>query len=173
MKEEATLSDDISEDIDEFELWQSSREDGVNDVRDPISYWHERKRRYPRLSRMALDFLTIQPMSAECERMFAAAGRMVTPLRSRLDVDIIGMCQVLRSWLRAGVIDDPDVSLLPTENGSGDGADEGSWVELGCEKRGRESGSEIAQLGDQRLQPVSIQLNLTDNSSTPLERVVD
>ena len=80
VKEEATLPDDINEDIDKLELWQSSWEDGDNDVRDPISYWHERKRRYPRLSRMALDFLTIQPMSAECERIFAAAGRMVTPL---------------------------------------------------------------------------------------------
>ncbi|KAG7000877.1 putative AC transposase [Fusarium oxysporum f. sp. conglutinans] len=126
VKEEATLSDDINEDTNELELWQSSWEDGDNDVRDPISYWHERKRRYPRLSRMALDFLTIQPMSAECERMFAAAGRMVTPLRNRLDADIIGMCQVLRSWLRAGVIDDLDVSLLPTENGRGDRAEEGS-----------------------------------------------
>ncbi|EGU89475.1 hypothetical protein FOXB_00005, partial [Fusarium oxysporum f. sp. conglutinans Fo5176] len=135
VKEEATLSDDINEDINELELWQSSWQDGDNDVRDPISYWHERKRRYPRLSRMALDFLTIQPMSAECERMFAAAGRMVTPLRNRLDADIIGMCQVLRSWLRAGVIDDLDVSLLPTENGSGDGANERSWVEVGCDEK--------------------------------------
>ncbi|RKK21329.1 hypothetical protein BFJ67_g17332 [Fusarium oxysporum f. sp. cepae] len=136
VKEEATLSNDINEDINELELWQSSWEDGDNDVRDPISYWHKRKRRYPRLSRMALDFLTIQPMSAECERMFAAAGRMVTPLRNRLDADIIGMCQVLRSWLRAGVIDDLDVSLLPTENGSGDGTEEGSWVEVGCDEKG-------------------------------------
>ncbi|KAG5776065.1 hypothetical protein H9Q73_010264 [Fusarium xylarioides] len=97
---------------------QLSGEDGDNDVRDPISYWHERKRRYPRLSRMPLDFLTIKPMSAECERMFAAAGRMVTPLRNRLDADIIGMCQVLRSWLRARVINDLDVLLLLTENSS-------------------------------------------------------
>jgi hypothetical protein len=43
---------------------------------------------------------------------------MVTPLRSRLDADIIGMCQVLRSWLRAGVIDDLDVLLVPTEKNS-------------------------------------------------------
>ncbi|KAG7433851.1 putative AC transposase [Fusarium oxysporum f. sp. raphani] len=43
VKEEATLSDDINEDINELELWQSSWEDGDNDVRDPISYWHERK----------------------------------------------------------------------------------------------------------------------------------
>ena len=87
---------------------------------------------------MALDFLTIQPMSAECERLFAAAGRMVTPLRSRLDADIIGMCQVLRSWLRAGVIDDLDELFLPVEESTGTGADETSWVAMGCEDKERE-----------------------------------
>ncbi|TDJ70675.1 hAT transposon family protein, partial [Pseudomonas putida] len=92
---------------------------GDGDVRDPLSYWHERRRRYPRLSRMALDFLTIQAMSAECERLFSAAGRMVTSLRSRLDADMIGMCQVLRSWLRAGVIDDLDVLLVPVDQCNG------------------------------------------------------
>ncbi|KID81808.1 HAT dimerization [Metarhizium guizhouense ARSEF 977] len=126
VKEEVCSPAGIDEDVDELELWQSSREDRDSDVRDPIAYWHERRRRYPRLSRMALDFLTIQPMSAECERLFAAAGRMVTPLRSRLDADIIGMCQVLRSWLRAGVIDDLDVMLLPVEAIAGEGPAEGT-----------------------------------------------
>ncbi|OWT42269.1 reverse transcriptase [Pochonia chlamydosporia 170] len=120
VKEEGSSPARIDVDVDELELWQSSREDGDSDIRDPITYWHERRRGYPRLSRMALDFLTIQPMSAECERLFAAAGRMVTPLRSRLDADIIGMCQVLRSWLRAGVIDDLDVLLLPVETVDGE-----------------------------------------------------
>ncbi|EJP69829.1 restless-like transposase [Beauveria bassiana ARSEF 2860] len=106
---------DGEDDEDELELWHSSWEDGDGDVRDLLSYWHERRRRYPRLSRMAMDFLTIQAMSAECERLFSAAGRMVTPLRSRLDADMIGMCQVLRSWLRAGVIDDLDVLLVPVD----------------------------------------------------------
>lgn len=109
------VNSDVDEDIDELELWQSSWEDGEGDVRDPLEYWHERRRRYPRLSQMALDFLTIQAMSAECERLFSAAGRMVTPLRSRLDADVIGMCQVLRSWLREGVIEDLDALLVPTE----------------------------------------------------------
>ena len=107
-------NDDV-DDVDELELWQSSWEDGDGDVRDPLEYWHERRRRFPRLSRMALDFLTIQAMSAECERLFSAAGRMVTPLRSRLDADMIGMCQVLRSWLREGVIEDLDLLLVPPD----------------------------------------------------------
>jgi len=130
-KEELTGSrcfdgtDDVDDVVDELELWQSSWEDGDSDVRDPLEYWHECRRRYPRLSRMALDFLTIQAMSAEYERLFSAAGRMVTPLRSRLDADIIGMCQVLRSWLREGVIEDLDVLLVPPDR-CGDAADVGS-----------------------------------------------
>jgi hypothetical protein len=64
---------------------------------------------------MALDFLTIQPMSAECERLFSAAGRLVTPLRSRLEVDIIWMCLVLRSWIQAKIIDDLDPLFVPTQ----------------------------------------------------------
>lgn len=56
---------DGEDDEDELELWQSSWEDGDGDVRDPLSHWHERRRRYLRLSRMALDFLTIQAISAE------------------------------------------------------------------------------------------------------------
>ncbi|KAM3519495.1 hypothetical protein MY4038_009771 [Beauveria bassiana] len=130
-KEELTGSrcfdgtDDVDDVVDELELWQSLWEGGDSDVRDPLEYWHECRRRYPRLSRMALEFLTIQAMSAEYERLFSAAGRMVTPLRSRLDADIIGMCQVLRSWLREGVIKDLDVLLVPPDR-CGDAADVGS-----------------------------------------------
>ncbi|KAM3561796.1 hypothetical protein ARSEF4850_003029 [Beauveria asiatica] len=90
--------------LDEYEAWQAQPEYGDEGVRDPLEYWHEKRLRYPRLSRMALDFLTVQAMSAECERMFSAAGRMVTPIRASLDAQIIGICQILRSWLRAGIV---------------------------------------------------------------------
>ena len=98
---------------DECEVWQQTREKTDRMVTDPIAYWHEKRLRYPRLSRMALDFLTIQSMSAECERLFSGAGRMVTPCRNRLDARTISMAQVLRSWLRAGLIDELDPLFLP------------------------------------------------------------
>jgi hypothetical protein len=100
---------------DEYEAWQQSWVPTDTDIRDPSTYWQDNRAQYPRLSRMALDFLTIQPMSAECERLFSAAGRLVTPLRSRLEVDIIGMCLVLRSWLQAKIIDDLDPLFVPTQ----------------------------------------------------------
>ncbi|KAL5611138.1 hypothetical protein FOBRF1_007255 [Fusarium oxysporum] len=96
---------------DEYQAWQTDREASDGDVRDPIGYWITKQSRYPRLSRMALDFLTIQPMSAECERLFSAAGKMVSGLRTNLDAEIIAICQVLRSWYRAGLIKDLDPLL--------------------------------------------------------------
>jgi hypothetical protein len=87
----------------------------------------------------------------------------MAPLRSRLDADMIGMCQVLRSWLRAGVIDDLDVSLLPVENLSGDGKLENvSWIARAFEETGGRGRVAIGEPGGER-QLVDIQLNLTPN----------
>jgi hypothetical protein len=61
---------------------------------------------------MALDFLTVPSMSAECERLFSAAKRMVTASRRNLDGDVISLCQVLRSWDRAGIIKDLDPRIV-------------------------------------------------------------
>ena len=94
--------------LDEYEMWVGNPQETDISIQDPIQYWHDLRFKYPRLSRMALDFLTIQPMSAECERLFSAAGLMVTSQRSQLEARTIGICQVLRSWLRAGIIDELD-----------------------------------------------------------------
>lgn len=59
---------------------------------------------YPNLSRMATDLLSIPTMSAETERSFSSAGKMVSAVRSRLDRHTIGMAQSLRSWCREGII---------------------------------------------------------------------
>ena len=55
---------------------------------------------------MALDFLTTQSMSAEFERLFLAAGKIVSKLRTDLDAEIIAICQVSCYWYRAGHIKD-------------------------------------------------------------------
>jgi hypothetical protein len=46
---------------------------------------------FPRLSYMAVDFLTIVLLSVETERDFSSCGRMVTLLRSRLWRYIVAM----------------------------------------------------------------------------------
>ena len=81
-------------------------------VIDPYEYWHRKRFKYPKLSRMALDLLTVPPMSAECERLFSTAGLMVTKIRNRLEASTIGLCQTLRSWLRVGLITSLDRILM-------------------------------------------------------------
>ncbi|KAF5981720.1 restless-like transposase [Fusarium bulbicola] len=51
------------------------------------------------------------PMSAKCEMLFSAAGKIVSGLYTNLDAEIIAICQVLRSWYRAGLIKDLDPLL--------------------------------------------------------------
>ena len=101
-----------SQNLDEYEQWQRDIDDSDALVTNPYEYWHMRRLKYPRLSRMALDLLTVPPMSAECERLFSTTGRMVTKSRSRLDASTIGLCQTLRSWLRAGLISSLDRILM-------------------------------------------------------------
>ncbi|RKK08411.1 hypothetical protein BFJ69_g17491 [Fusarium oxysporum] len=37
---------------------------------------------------------------------------MVTPLRNQLEASTIAICQVLRSWLQAGIVEEVDPMLL-------------------------------------------------------------
>jgi hypothetical protein len=98
--------------IDEYAHWQATRFPSDSAVDDPIQYWRDLADQYPRLSRMALDVMTVPAMSAEVERLFSAVGLMIAPLRNRLDASTIGLIQTLRSWLKAGIIDSLDRMLL-------------------------------------------------------------
>jgi hypothetical protein len=73
-------------------------------VDNPILYWVEKRKRWPRLAQMALDLLTIPAMSAEPERIFSLAGLMVVANRGKLLPDIIGASMCLASWERMGII---------------------------------------------------------------------
>ncbi|KJZ68130.1 hypothetical protein HIM_12478 [Hirsutella minnesotensis 3608] len=137
-------SDDLKTKEDEYARWQRDLSPTDNDIRDPREYWHAQRFKYPRLSRMALDFMTVQAMSAECERLFSAAGRMVTPLRSQLEANTIAICQVLRSWLQAGIAEEIDPMLLKEADEATQGTDGGAvrdWLgELPSQMREEEGG---------------------------------
>lgn len=78
--------------------------DNISYKSDPVAWWRDAGSiRFPRLSYMAVDFLTIASSSAETERDFSSCGRMITPLRSRLRRHIVAMAQCLRSWSKAGI----------------------------------------------------------------------
>ena len=86
---------------------------------------------------MAMEVLSVLPMSAECKRLFSSSGRMVSPLRTRLESSTIAMAQALRSWLKAGVIGDSVMeaveSVLNTKNHREDEEDDDGGGPIDCE----------------------------------------
>lgn len=95
--------------VDELDRWLLSVEGRyLTSKADPIKYWADRRFEYSRLAKMAFDVLNVPPMAAECERIFSAAGCMVTTRRTRLGTDVISAAQAIRSWVKAGLMDDYD-----------------------------------------------------------------
>lgn len=68
--------------------------------KNPLEWWSLNRSRYPVLSKMALDLLSIPLMSAECERVFSSAKTLVTERRNALKDDIIEACTVLRYYYK-------------------------------------------------------------------------
>lgn len=77
----------------------------------PIAWWKDfGQRMFPTLAELAFKVLAIPGMSAECERAFSQAKRMVTDERLNLKQDLIEAEQCLgliKSWLINKVADRP------------------------------------------------------------------
>ena len=70
-----------------------------------LQWWLNPTRRadYPRLSRMAIDILSILFMSAEAERVFSGGRRTITWDRMKLGSTNIERTECLKSWLRSNI----------------------------------------------------------------------
>ncbi|KAH8715459.1 putative AC transposase [Beauveria bassiana] len=95
----------------------------------PIDWWKINVGRYPRLSMLAIDMLSIPSSSAESERTFSSAGRMTGPLRNRLRREIVAMAQCIRLWSAAGIYS-PSLPLL--------NLDDSQWVDALASLKGSE-----------------------------------
>jgi hypothetical protein len=108
MKEQkATI---LNMDDDEYEVY--CREP-VMMISDPLKWWLElaQRRRFPNLSLMAIDILSIPPMSAETERLFSKAKLTVTDRRGSLNMETLNLLECLRSWDGSALIAQSDVSF--------------------------------------------------------------
>ena len=63
-----------------------------------ITWWMNEKNPWRGLRQMALDLLSIPAMSAEVERVFSSAKRLLTPDRNRMNEDSIKETQLLKHW---------------------------------------------------------------------------
>ncbi|OAQ62549.1 ribonuclease H-like protein [Purpureocillium lilacinum] len=97
----------------------------------PLAWWfrEEQQQRYPRLSRMAIDILSIPAMSAEPERVFSGARRTISWDRCRLGSRTIERGECMKSWIKSGITQGIPVDL----------ADEGVDEEAGGMERWRQS----------------------------------
>jgi hypothetical protein len=59
---------------------------------------------YPQLRQLAFDTLSIPAMSAEIERVFSSAKKLLTPERNQMDDDTIEVNELLRYWWTRGLI---------------------------------------------------------------------
>jgi hypothetical protein len=90
---------------------------GRNDIYwNPISWWinESNKGNYDSLYLYALDQLSCPAMATECERVFSAAKRTLSPDRNALGPEVIEACECLRWWWRTGVVSGRSPACSPT-----------------------------------------------------------
>jgi hAT family C-terminal dimerisation region len=73
---------------------------------NPINWWinESKKGNYDTLHLYALDYLSCPAMATQCERVFSAARRTLTPERNALGLKTLEAYECLRWWWRNGVV---------------------------------------------------------------------
>jgi len=91
--------------VDEFTRYnQDITPVGNLNTFNPIKWWDDAKTDFPTLHLWAFDTLAIPAMSAECERVFSSAKKLITPERHRLHEQIIEASECLKNWWDRGLI---------------------------------------------------------------------
>jgi hypothetical protein len=90
-------------DVDEYETYTSQPPIPIDC--SPLVWWlrDEQKERFPRLSKMSIDILSISAMSADPERAFSGARRTISCDRMLLGASTIEKGECLKSWIRSGI----------------------------------------------------------------------
>ncbi|KAL0250974.1 hypothetical protein GEMRC1_000188 [Eukaryota sp. GEM-RC1] len=87
------------------ELRDYFSEGKVNHDLDPVEWWRNNQEKYPKLSCIAKNYLSIQTSSAPSERLFSAANHIISKKRARLSDDTARYLLCLRSWYSKNLIE--------------------------------------------------------------------
>ncbi|KID81254.1 transposase-like protein [Metarhizium guizhouense ARSEF 977] len=87
-------------------------------TKSALEWWCQKQQRarYPRLSLMAIDILSVPAMSAEAERVFSGARRQIPWSRANLGSRTVEQMECLKHWLKNGWLDQLNIAL-PGERG--------------------------------------------------------
>jgi hypothetical protein len=121
LAQELDVTEDDNE--DEFEKFVTASPHKI--TCSPLQWWckEEQRLEYPRLHKMAIDILSIPPMSDEAERVFSGVRRTISWDRARLGAWIVEMTELLGNWNKNDLIrvlhvltgeDDEVISLSAT-----------------------------------------------------------
>ncbi|XP_044718780.1 transposase-like protein [Hirsutella rhossiliensis] len=91
---------EIEAEVNDYPLIEHTTKEG----QDPLEWWNRHQLEYPVLYRMALDLFSIPGMSAECERVFSQAKKMITDERNRLAPEAVEADQLQKQWLLRGLV---------------------------------------------------------------------
>jgi len=116
MENELDVYDQIAEDLrkytrpssqDEFEDYIGKEPCAIGKT-TPLEWWclDDQRKRWPRLSRMALDVLSIPAMSDEPERVFSGARRTVSWDRTQMSAQTLEHVECLKHWKRNGILNE-------------------------------------------------------------------
>ncbi|KAF5309387.1 hypothetical protein D9619_012291 [Psilocybe cf. subviscida] len=105
---------------------------GCEDVKDGLMWWYEHRHTYPRLSRMARDYLSIPPTSVNVERVFSQGRILLSHLRNRLSSATIRASMCVGEWSRMGFVRTQDITATAVLEDVEEGEDE--YLELDWDK---------------------------------------
>jgi hypothetical protein len=88
----------------------------VENVADPLVWWHNNRFVYPMLHRMALDYLSAPATSTAVERVFSQGRNLLPYTRNRLSASSIRAYLCLGSWCRNDLVTMHDIAVILKEN---------------------------------------------------------
>ncbi len=104
LEQEMDVVDRAGEDRDDFDSFITAKP--IRIACKPLDWWchPDQRRRFPRLSRMAIDILSIPPMSDEAERVFSGARRTISWERARLSAEMVEITECMAHWIKHRLI---------------------------------------------------------------------
>ncbi|KIL63554.1 hypothetical protein M378DRAFT_53484, partial [Amanita muscaria Koide BX008] len=81
----------------------------IEKVSDPIAWWWDHRKVYPKLSAMAFDYLSVPATSTAVERLFSQGRQLLYFTRNRLSPTMIRAFLCLSDWGKRDLIDMPEL----------------------------------------------------------------
>lgn len=102
----ATKSTELRRELDRFLNFDCKH------APDALAWWHDQRETYPRLSRMAVDYLSIPATSVDVECVFSKGRVLLSHVCSCLSVQSTHALMCVRAWSLLGFVKDVDVRAV-------------------------------------------------------------